>query len=111
MLACLSTSMTPLHGKVVCTCIYQQSMNRIFLKKAGLDVTQSHPVQDTFQPMPGLISGTVGTRKLGLLPHERKAVKWLTLANVSSIIWLSAVIKAVSRLTSVTVTLKAVYVM
>ena len=43
MLARLSTSMAQLHGKVVCTCIYEQSMNRISLKKAGLDVYTKSP--------------------------------------------------------------------
>ena len=44
---------------------------------------KSPTVQDTFQPIPGLISCTGVTGKWGLLSHTQSAIRWLALSKRS----------------------------
>ena len=48
-----------------------------FLYIIDLDVMQNHPLQETFQSIPVLISHTRVTRRWGLHSHAQNVVRWL----------------------------------
>ena len=62
--------------------MYEQSMNQISLKNRFGCYAKSPTGQDTFWPIPGLISCTEVTGRWGLLYHAQNVVRWLALSKV-----------------------------
>ena len=72
-------SLQPLYRCSQNDILHEQPTNHISLKNRPRCYTKSPTAQDTFQSIPGLISCTRVTGRLGLLFHAENGVRWLAL--------------------------------